>query len=147
LLDRCLVRHRPYLRRGGLRPFHREQVNHLAPAQHRRGYHPTLAGRPDRRQRSQSRRDRHRTSEAQRRLENPVDRRKTIAQGAATSVLLAASPLLDGISGRYFEDCNQSPIVTERPNDFSGGVAPYALSHDNAARLWDIGVEFTALAR
>ena len=75
-------------------------------------------------------------------LRTPVDRRKTIEQGAATSVLLAASPLVDGIGGRYFEDCNESPIVTERPGDFSGGVAPYALDPDNAARLWDIGVAF-----
>jgi NAD(P)-dependent dehydrogenase (short-subunit alcohol dehydrogenase family) len=74
-------------------------------------------------------------------LRTPVQHRKTIEQGAATSVLLAASPLVDGISGRYFEDCNESPTVTERPGDFSGGVAPYALDHDNAARLWDIGVE------
>ena len=27
---------------------------------------------------------------------------------AATSVLLATSPLLDGIGGRYFEDCNEA---------------------------------------
>jgi NAD(P)-dependent dehydrogenase (short-subunit alcohol dehydrogenase family) len=31
---------------------------------------------------------------------------KTVEQGAATSVLLAASPLVDGVTGRYFEDCN-----------------------------------------
>jgi hypothetical protein len=78
-------------------------------------------------------------------LRTPVDQRKTIEQGAATSVLLAASPLVDGIGGRYFEDCNESPIVTQRPNDFSGGVAPYALDPDNAARLLDIGVRFVGL--
>ena len=78
-------------------------------------------------------------------LRTPVDRRKTIEQGAATSALLAASPLLDGIGGRYFEDCNESPLVTERPSNFSGGVAPYALDPDNAARLWDIGVAFAGL--
>lgn len=78
-------------------------------------------------------------------LRTPVDRRKTIEQGAATSVLLAASPLLDGIGGRYFEDCNEAPVVAERPADFSGGVAPYALDPDNAARLWDIGVELAGL--
>jgi hypothetical protein len=53
-------------------------------------------------------------------------------------VLLAASPLLDGIVGRYFEDCNESPVVAERPTDFSGGVAPYALDTENAARLWRV---------
>ena len=75
----------------------------------------------------------------------PSSASETIEQGAATSVLLAASPLVDGVAGRYFEDCNESPIVAERPNDFSGGVAPYALDPDNAARLWDIGVAFAGL--
>ena len=32
LVDRCLVRHRPYLRRLRLQLLHREQVDHLAPA-------------------------------------------------------------------------------------------------------------------
>ena len=37
------------------------------------------------------------------------------------------SPLLAGIGGRYFEDWSESPVVAERPTDFSDGVAPYAL--------------------
>lgn len=79
-------------------------------------------------------------------LRTPAERRKTIEQGAATSVLLAASPLVEGIGGRYFEDCNESPLVARRPDDFTG-VAPYALDPDNAARLWDIGVALTQTAR
>ncbi|WP_035356503.1 SDR family NAD(P)-dependent oxidoreductase [Edaphobacter aggregans] len=71
-------------------------------------------------------------------LKTPPERRKTAQQGAATSVLLAVSPLLDGIGGRYFEDCNEAAIVSEKPKDFGGGVAPYALDPDNAARLWRI---------
>jgi NAD(P)-dependent dehydrogenase (short-subunit alcohol dehydrogenase family) len=55
---------------------------------------------------------------------------KSPAQGAATSVLLAASPLLEGIGGRYFEDCHEAE-VGER-------VAPYALDPENADRLWDV---------
>ena len=52
---------------------------------------------------------------------------KTPEQGAATSVLLAASPLLEGIGGRYFEDCNEAPIDRPpRPRAAVGGVAPYA---------------------
>ncbi|MEV0672664.1 SDR family NAD(P)-dependent oxidoreductase [Mycobacterium sp. NPDC050441] len=74
-------------------------------------------------------------------LQTPVDRRKTIEQGAATSVLLAASPLVEGVGGRYFEDCNEAPMVTERPDDYTG-VAPYALDPDNAAKLWKTGLEF-----
>jgi NAD(P)-dependent dehydrogenase (short-subunit alcohol dehydrogenase family) len=78
-------------------------------------------------------------------LKTPVERRKTTAQGAATSVLLAASPLLKGIGGRYFEDCNEAPVVRKRPVDFSGGVAPYALDPANAERLWSIALKLIAV--
>jgi NAD(P)-dependent dehydrogenase (short-subunit alcohol dehydrogenase family) len=73
-------------------------------------------------------------------LKTPPERRKTAAQGAATSVLLAASPLLEGIGGRYFEDCNEAPIVTKRPSDYSG-VAHYAVSPANARRLWEVALQ------
>jgi NAD(P)-dependent dehydrogenase (short-subunit alcohol dehydrogenase family) len=61
---------------------------------------------------------------------------KSRQQGAATSVLLAASPLVEGVTGRYFDDCNEAVVVTE-PGDLSGGVAPYALDQNEADRLWD----------
>lgn len=64
---------------------------------------------------------------------------KTIEQGAATSVLLAASPLLEGISGRYFEDNNEAE-VTSSP-DADSGVRPYALDPEAAARLWEVSIE------
>lgn len=70
-------------------------------------------------------------------LKTPIERQKTVQQGAATSVLLAASPLLDGIGGRYFEDCNEALVVDKRPADYTG-VAPYAVDPDNARRLWDV---------
>jgi NAD(P)-dependent dehydrogenase (short-subunit alcohol dehydrogenase family) len=68
---------------------------------------------------------------------------KTVEQGAATSVLLAASPLLDGIGGRYFEDCNEAPVVDERGAGMVG-VAPYALDPANAQRLWELSLNWTA---
>jgi len=64
---------------------------------------------------------------------------KTPEQGAATSVLLATSPQLLGIGGRYFEDCNEASTVTRREGSF--GVAPYALDPANAKRLWDVSTE------
>jgi NAD(P)-dependent dehydrogenase (short-subunit alcohol dehydrogenase family) len=64
---------------------------------------------------------------------------KTAEQGAATSVLLAASPLLAGVGGRYFEDCTEAPIVHERGAGMIG-VAPYALDPANAQRLWDLSL-------
>ena len=64
---------------------------------------------------------------------------KTPAQGAATSVLLAAHPDLEGIGGRYFEDCNEAPVVDRRDAETGArGVARYALDGDNADRLWAV---------
>jgi NAD(P)-dependent dehydrogenase (short-subunit alcohol dehydrogenase family) len=62
---------------------------------------------------------------------------KTPSQGAATSVLLAASPLLKGVGGRYFENCNEAVPVADN-NGYLSGVAPYALDPENAERLWDV---------
>jgi NAD(P)-dependent dehydrogenase (short-subunit alcohol dehydrogenase family) len=66
---------------------------------------------------------------------------KTPEQGAATSVLLAASPLVEGVGGRYFEDCNEAPVLEKRPESGMGGVAPYALDPGNAWRLWEVSLE------
>lgn len=66
---------------------------------------------------------------------------KTPEQGAATSVLVATSPLLDGIGGRYFEDCNEA--APNEPGSRSG-VAPYALDPEAAERLWRVSVETLA---
>jgi NAD(P)-dependent dehydrogenase (short-subunit alcohol dehydrogenase family) len=66
---------------------------------------------------------------------------KNPQQGAATSVLLAASPLVDGVSGRYFEDCAEAG-----PNEpgTRTGVAAHALDPEAAARLWDLSVRTLA---
>jgi hypothetical protein len=62
---------------------------------------------------------------------------KTPEQGAATSALLAASPLVEGIGGRHFEDCNEAEVV---PDIVDGvhGVRDYAL--DPGDRLWDVSL-------
>jgi NAD(P)-dependent dehydrogenase (short-subunit alcohol dehydrogenase family) len=65
---------------------------------------------------------------------------KTPEQGAATSVLLATSPLLDGIGGRYFEDCQEAKVVTRRDEHGLAGVAPYAIDPANAERLWEVSL-------
>jgi NAD(P)-dependent dehydrogenase (short-subunit alcohol dehydrogenase family) len=68
-------------------------------------------------------------------------RYKTLEQGAATTVLVATSPRLDGIGGRYFEDCHQAPLLDPgAPNTSTSGVAPYALDPDNANRLWELSL-------
>ena len=73
-------------------------------------------------------------------LKTPKERQKTVQQGAATSVLLAASPLLGKVGGRYFEDCNEAAVVTRRTADYTG-VAWYALDQADAGRLWDTALD------
>lgn len=79
------------------------------------------------------------------RMESMIDqaveqgfRVKTPEQGAATSVLVATSPLLEGVGGRYFEDCAEA-----LPNDGNmiSGVAAYALDPEAATRLWRVTEE------
>ncbi|MEU4236997.1 SDR family NAD(P)-dependent oxidoreductase [Actinoplanes sp. NPDC026619] len=55
---------------------------------------------------------------------------KTLEQGAATEVLLAASPLLDGITGRFFDEDNQE-----------GELPAFALDPAAADRLWELGAQ------
>jgi NAD(P)-dependent dehydrogenase (short-subunit alcohol dehydrogenase family) len=69
---------------------------------------------------------------------------KTLEQGAATTVFLAASPLVKGIGGRYFEDCAEAETVHDG-NGYRRGVAPYALDPDNAARLWHLSQQMAEL--
>jgi NAD(P)-dependent dehydrogenase (short-subunit alcohol dehydrogenase family) len=66
---------------------------------------------------------------------------KTVEQGAATSVLLAASPLVEGVGGRYFEDCNEAE---PHQSGERRGVAAYALDPEAAARLWRVSSDSVA---
>jgi hypothetical protein len=67
---------------------------------------------------------------------------KTIDQCAATSVLLAASPLVEGATGLYFEDCQEAEPFTP---GVRRGVADHALNPADARRLWDVSVELTGV--
>ncbi len=66
---------------------------------------------------------------------------KTPGQGAATSVLVATSPLLEGIGGRYFEDCDEAGL--NQPGTRTG-VAAYALDPEAAGLLWQVSVDMLA---
>jgi NAD(P)-dependent dehydrogenase (short-subunit alcohol dehydrogenase family) len=77
-------------------------------------------------------------------LVTPLEKQKTAQQGAATSILLATSRQLEGIGGRYFEDCSEASVVDRRPDNFGGGVAPYALDPENAERLWNLATTMLA---
>ncbi|MFG1966771.1 SDR family NAD(P)-dependent oxidoreductase [Nonomuraea sp. NPDC049028] len=68
---------------------------------------------------------------------------KDIPQGAATSTLLAASPLVEGVTGQYFEDCQ--PAVPHTPG-LRRGFAAYAVDPDAAARLWQLSLDMIGKA-
>jgi NAD(P)-dependent dehydrogenase (short-subunit alcohol dehydrogenase family) len=57
---------------------------------------------------------------------------KTIPQGAATTCYVAASPVIAGVSGQFFEDSN--PIIAGGHTD----------NRDMARRLWTVSEELTA---
>ncbi|MFC4114393.1 SDR family NAD(P)-dependent oxidoreductase [Nonomuraea zeae] len=63
---------------------------------------------------------------------------KDIPQGAATSTLLAASPLVEGVTGRYFEDCQEAASHTP---GLRRGFAAYAVAPEAAARLWRVSLD------
>jgi NAD(P)-dependent dehydrogenase (short-subunit alcohol dehydrogenase family) len=66
---------------------------------------------------------------------------KTPGQGAATSVLVATSPLVQDVGGRYFEDCNEAG--PNQPGTRTG-VAAYALDPAAAQRLWTVSAGLLA---
>ncbi|NNH81595.1 SDR family NAD(P)-dependent oxidoreductase [Rhizobium laguerreae] len=77
-------------------------------------------------------------------LRTPEHLRKTPEQGASTSVMLAGSPLVEGVSGQYFDDCQVAPVLPGRPDGKMEGVAAYALDMENADRLWRMATELIA---
>jgi NAD(P)-dependent dehydrogenase (short-subunit alcohol dehydrogenase family) len=67
---------------------------------------------------------------------------KTLAQGAATSVFVATSSLVDGIGGRYFENCQETDVDDPAAAGIdAAGVAAYALDPEAADRLWVLSTQ------
>lgn len=72
----------------------------------------------------------------------PNPRFKITGQGAATSIWAAVAPELEGVGGRYLEDCAVAePWTDARP---MAGYMPYALNPDDASRLWSVSEELIA---
>lgn len=66
---------------------------------------------------------------------------KTTEHGAATSVLVATSPLLDGIGRAPFRGLQRGQGRTLSARN---GVAEYALDPDAAAHLWQVSIKTLA---
>ena len=64
---------------------------------------------------------------------------KTPEQGCSTTLWAATSPLLDGKSGVYCEDCNiAAPTDPSSQMARYTGVNPHACDDESADRLWEI---------
>ncbi|MDD2858642.1 MAG: SDR family NAD(P)-dependent oxidoreductase [Candidatus Nanopelagicales bacterium] len=66
--------------------------------------------------------------------------RKSVPQGAATTVWAACVAEPDAIGGRFLEDCN---VASVNDTPAMGGVKGYALDADTAAALWTLSEEMT----
>ena len=68
---------------------------------------------------------------------------KTIEQGASTSVWAAVAPELEGVGGRYLEDCGYSKL-SDSVTIFKEfvGYTEYALNKDNAIKLWNLSLDW-----
>ena len=65
---------------------------------------------------------------------------KTPSQGATTTLWAATSPMLKNIGGIYCENCNVAQLKSEFENPEASryiGVADWAVSKEDAKKLWD----------
>lgn len=77
---------------------------------------------------------------------DPENNKKSVQQGAATSIWCATSPQLDGMGGVY---CADGDIARALPGDDSTelhGVRPRATDPVAAGRLWRLSEELTGVA-
>ena len=74
---------------------------------------------------------------------SPPTEWKTVEQGAATTIWAAVAPELEGVGGRYLENCaiatpwNHAGGTLDR-RTLAGHYLPYALDPDHAERLWTL---------
>jgi NAD(P)-dependent dehydrogenase (short-subunit alcohol dehydrogenase family) len=85
---------------------------------------------------------------------DPYSGKKTVAQGASTSVWCAISPRLDGLGGVYCLDNDIAPVAGNTEHDArshgtaevpTSGVSPHAIDPVAAARLWDLSEQLTGV--
>ena len=68
---------------------------------------------------------------------------KTVEQGASTTVWAAVAPELEGVGGKYLEDCQISKLSTpEAIATDHFGYLEYAVNLDNALKLWYLSIEW-----
>ncbi|KAL5397103.1 hypothetical protein PMIN06_005940 [Paraphaeosphaeria minitans] len=73
------------------------------------------------------------------------DYMKNEAQGAATSVWAAVDKCWEGKGGKYLDNCQIAPPVSEDAGLFTTGYAAWAFDEGAAKRLWNMSNKFVGL--
>lgn len=70
---------------------------------------------------------------------------KTVAQGAATTLVAAVHPAFAHLGSRYLDDCREAYTVPDDADmaDHPHGVKRWALDPESAARLWTVSADLT----
>jgi len=79
------------------------------------------------------------------RINGPGPEWKTVEQGAATTVWAAVAPELQGVGGKYLDNCAIAEPWTGPGAVPYGSYAPYALDPDHAERLWVLSEKLTGV--
>lgn len=74
---------------------------------------------------------------------DPQNNKKTIGQGAATSIWCATSPQLEGMGGVYCADCDIARALPTNESTEMHGVRPRATDPVAAGRLWQLSEQLT----
>lgn len=70
---------------------------------------------------------------------------KSPEQGAATTVFAATSKALDGMGGKYLEDCQISRPWTEADGQWGPGYAAWAYDAEKEGRFWKMSLDLVGL--
>ncbi|MGH9013381.1 MAG: SDR family NAD(P)-dependent oxidoreductase [Acidimicrobiia bacterium] len=70
---------------------------------------------------------------------------KSVEAGAATTVWAATSPALDGLGGRYLQDCGLAEADDDPDAEY--GHRSYATDPERAAALWSLSEQLVGLNR
>jgi NAD(P)-dependent dehydrogenase (short-subunit alcohol dehydrogenase family) len=74
---------------------------------------------------------------------DPKNNRKSVEQGAATTVWCSTSPMLNGMGGVYCADCDIAVALLSDDSTELHGVRPRATDPVAAGRLWQMSEELT----
>lgn len=87
-------------------------------------------------------------------IHDPSTGRKTIPQGASTTVWCATSPQLDDTGGVYCENTDVAGLDLSNTDPYKrihgvtkiAGVMPYAVDEENAKKLWTLSEALTGIS-